>query len=144
MGKDKLIWSIDIYEMEEKKSTWNYKSVHPPPSTPQHSEQFWKNLIFEYDKKKTSHGKLWNEVGNLKINWIEKNCKLRTNEKSWKKTEKLKSWKNQSWKIKLRFDELKKLQTIVSNENLRENYNLIKSQKMSDKPTQQTQLFNLL
>ena len=39
---------------------------------------------------------------------------------------------------------LKKLQTIVSNENLRENYNLIKSQKMSDKPTQQTQLFNLL
>ena len=75
---------------------------------------------------------------------MRKNCKLRTNEKSWKKTEKLKSWKNQSWKIKLRFDELKKLQTIVSNENLRENYNLIKSQKMSDKPTQQTQLFNLL
>ena len=50
---------------------------------------------------------------------MRKNCKLRTNEKKVEKTENLTSWKNQNGKIKLRFDELKKLKTIASNENLK-------------------------
>jgi len=67
---------------------------------------------------KTSHGKFWKEVGNLIINWIEKNCKLRTDEKL-NKTENLTSWKYQRWKNKSEIWQIEKLQTIVSNENLK-------------------------
>jgi len=73
--------------------------------------------------------------------------------KSWKKAEKIDKLKNQSWKkIKLRIDELKKLQTIVSNENLKKKRKLQfkKSRKVVclDIPitftsTQETQLFSL-
>ena len=49
---------------------------------------------------------------------MRKNCKLRTNEKL-KKTENLTSWENQSWKNKGEIWQIEKLQTIVSNENLK-------------------------
>ena len=72
---------------------------------------------------------------------VEKNRKLKN----------LKSWKIKVEKIKLRFDKLKKLKTIVSNENLKRKLQFKKSRKvvclhipMGDKPTQQTQLFSLL
>ena len=39
--------------------------------------------------------------------------------KNWKKTENLTSWKNQSWKNKVEIWQIEKLQTIVSNENLK-------------------------
>ena len=53
---------------------------------------------------------------------MRKNCKLRTNEKkSWKKQkiEKVEKLKNQSWKNKVEIWQIEKLQTIVSNENLK-------------------------
>ena len=72
---------------------------------------------------------------------VEKNRKLKN----------LKSWKIKVEKIKLRFDKLKKLKTIVSNENLKRKLQFKKSRKvvclhipMGDNPKQQTQLFSLL
>lgn len=122
--------------------------THPNHSTVNNFEK--KSYFWIWQKLHTENFERgWKPKNTL--NW--ENWKLRTNEKKLKK--KLKNWQVEKSKlkkkIKLRIDELKKLQTIVSNENLKKRkLQFKKSRKVvcQDVPTtftstQETQLFSL-